>query len=676
MNSTRPENRHMHPWGGSSGRRGPLFVASRYLLVLPLAMLAVSFTAYADDRPVLLTSDSEGEPEVLILADTDPKLKDLADEYLTILEELQMIIEDYAEYYSELEVKERKLHPISFGKLKRGLKSGRYTESHDVLKGDLTEFIKELSVLEEKTVSGRGENNKAWRRLVRNLAREMSMLVDFIADYQNRIETNDIYLVALQEYLDKASKERRIVIQIETSKIDELLEQLEDLEGIESLAVEDLLEELQAVEELKALKLVVPSVPEIPLVPGVPLSSYPPKKLPRVPDIYVGEDGEVTVGLRKRGYGRELSATATVSDDETPITIIHPSGNVLVGGWNRDVILAKLQLEVSADKRSKEEKFAESAELQIKRLAKGYIVNVRVPKISDPDIKLLSSVLSIRLPMNNPVECRNSFGQLVVADMSGGLRTFGENSEVYVSNVTGSVTAQNSSGPMTFSSVVGNIDALNNNGIIYAVNCSGKLEFKNEYAPIALVGCEGSTRIGNIGVVTVQDHLGDVIIDNSRGHVAVEDLEGNLEASNLHHPLRAWRISGSAQLSNLSADIDIRGIKGSLTVINKHGQITGEDLNGPLKINSYDGDVTVKLNHRLGGPSTITADNSTVLLSVRDRADVLLLASTKGGTIKSSLPVDRSAEKGIETAVLKFGRGSDSLEVSGQNASIHINPGP
>ena len=64
--------------------------------------------------------------------------------------------------------------------------------------------------------------------------------------------------------------------------------------------------------------------------------------------------------------------------------------------------------------------------------------------------------------------------------------------------------------------------------------------------------------------------------------------------------------------------------------------------------------------------------NGTLKLAVWEESDVYLLARTTGGKIQTFLPVSITRDGLATTAEHRFGRGSDSLTISGSNASIII----
>jgi hypothetical protein len=131
-------------------------------------------------------------------------------------------------------------------------------------------------------------------------------------------------------------------------------------------------------------------------------------------------------------------------------------------------------------------------------------------------------------------------------------------------------------------------------------------------------------------------------------------------------------ISGSAEMENSFAAIQLVAIGGKLRAVNSFGDIDAEELRGPVDVTSENGSVRLFLDERLGGTSSISIMNGTLKLAVWEEADVHLLARTTGGKIQTFLPVEITRDGLATTAEHRFGKGRDSLNISGSNASIII----
>ena len=117
--------------------------------------------------------------------------------------------------------------------------------------------------------------------------------------------------------------------------------------------------------------------------------------------------------------------------------------------------------------------------------------------------------------------------------------------------------------------------------------------------------------------------------------------------------------------SRISADL--------LRAFNKYGTITARYLSGPVELTNESGRITLELDERLAGPSYIKADFSTVSLSLSDESDILLTATTDGGTIRAPKDYGVVVEDRTSLAKIVFGRGNQELKVDGKNTTIVIN---
>jgi len=124
--------------------------------------------------------------------------------------------------------------------------------------------------------------------------------------------------------------------------------------------------------------------------------------------------------------------------------------------------------------------------------------------------------------------------------------------------------------------------------------------------------------------------------------------------------------------SKISAD----GVDGSFDASNIYGLIQGENLSGPLDIKVENGNVLLILDQELNGNSTVSASFGTVDLAMAEESNILLVAKTVNGKIQSLLPLKISGDSMMKSAEYRFGRGRDSLAVTGNDIAIIISDSP
>jgi len=633
------------------------------LMVIFLALTAGAQSPVPDkDELDQLIKELHGE--------LDDRSRDLAEEYLDILEQLQEIVEDYSDYLSDLDPEARKAHPISFKVFFDAFKSGRYSESHEPLLDDLEAFIQELRSLEKEHGGGPGMATPQCCRTVRNLRREMSILVDLVGDYADNVAERRIRDNNVETYLKAAMQGLAVALRVNKEEIikqlygrhsrEEVLEALKSLEAIESLEGIEALEALKALESLKEIEIHVPPVP--------PIMPEPPD------DVRFGKKYTDLHG--RRSTVQTYTSSTSIEDSGDTILVINRLGDIQINGWEEEMIVATFEIEIEAESQILKEQLIARTTL-VAGTSKGkYQVEAFLPKINDPDTRIINSVLTVNLPSANPVKCESSFGTVEVTALDAGFRIDGQNSEISIEEVNGSVTARNSMGLIELDEISGKIDARNGYSPIEITDCDGDMDLDNAYSLVSLSDCRGDVRINNSGTTEVSSHVGNVIIDNTYGQVEVRRLNGDLRAVNAYQPIVIRQITGSARLENMYSKINADGVNGSLSASNTYGLIRGENLSGPLDIRAENGNVVLILDQELNGNSTVSASFGTVNLAMAEASNILLVAKTVNGKIQSLLPLKISGDSMMKSAEYRFGQGRDSLAVTGNDIAIIVSDSP
>jgi len=561
-----------------------------------------------------------------VCVELDEMSQDLADEYLDILEQLQEIVEDYSEYISDLDTDICDESTISLKVFTEGLKSSRYAENHKELLSDIEDFNHRLKRMEDEHQDAATKADRRCSRIVRNLRREMNMLIDLAEDHVERVHEREKLDANIDLYLKEAIR----------------------------LAIE-----LQAYN-----KELIERTIEVPLVPPIPQRKKLHLFIPSIPlDRAKGEIGLV----------REFRDSLRVKRSDYTITVVNPSGDVHLTGWDKNIIWATLEIEVKAASRADEKGFASRSSLEMETSGNTYTVNANLPRISDPSTKILTSVLVVNVPSGNPVECRNAFGKMIISDLNHGAKATGQHSQISLENIRGNVSVENTMGPITLEDVTGSsIRAENSYNPIEITTCEGDMTIKNTFDDITLEDSRGQVTIYNSGDVTVRNHTGDVTITNTYGLVEVNRLDGNLRAINAYQPLIIRSVKGAADLENTHSKINAYDIGGLLSATNNFGQIWGEDLNGPLKVFGENGTIKLVFDRELHGSSMVTASYGTIDLAFRESSNIHLKARTVNGDIHTLLPLKILDEGTTKSMEHKFGQGRNPLAVSGRNTSIII----
>jgi hypothetical protein len=389
-----------------------------------------------------------------------------------------------------------------------------------------------------------------------------------------------------------------------------------------------------------------------------------------LPDLKMVTPGSTALG--KHGSYREYGDTIVVKSPQTLIRISNPRGNTEVSGWHRDDIIAYYNLEIDAPSRARETELLELSGLRVEQSGKTIRVESTLPTIHDPGVSIITSNLIVKVPLKNHVEITGGFGEVTASGLYQGVNVNARNATVTLTDIERGATVTNSMGTLVLNEVLGPIQASNSYSPIEVIHCSGSMVIKNAYDNIRLVDSEGDVSIENSGKVTVLNHYGEITIENSNGRVEVINLEGNVTAHNAFQPLVVSNIDGWVVAGNTNSLINASDVAGHFYATNRFGVIEAVSLGGPVKLENQNGNISLVLTGPIHGNSLISTTFGTINLAVPEQSDLLLMARTDIGDIQSTFPISIIDQGTNKTAELKFGRASDSLSITGTNASIII----
>ena len=571
--------------------------------------------------------------------------REIADEYLDILDELQSLLDDYDAELEDLRNITNSSHDKSLEHLRTELDAGRYADDPVQLTEDIESLIRDLKDIENEQKAVENTNNPRTTRVIRNLRRQLVTMIDLIEDYTDSHTQAMFRQRDVQLYLKEAMKQL--------------------VDAMDSLDLSDLNIKLRDVDipiPWSAPVKPSPSDKRSAKPPYVVVSPDPPD-VPKPPFFVSGDVGST------RHLEDSLSAERNLR-----IVVSNPSGGVEIIGWNEELIQAELIVEVAAGSRTKEKKFLDDVSLDLKRESGAYQVRASFPHIDDPDMRVLRSNLSVRVPSDRAVESSNSFGTVTVSDLEEGLLLRSQNSEVTVDNIEGGVEIINSMGGVTVGEVEGKIKLSNSYSQIVVYGCEGDIDITNDYALVKLTDNRGRVSIKNTGQTMVRSHEGDVTIENMYGMVDAVDIDGRLIASNTYSPINVSDITGAVQVQNSYSMIIAKEIGGLLSVRNTHGSIRIVDPESPIDLNSQNGDVELvySSSYSGGGNSQVVIAHGNLRLILVDSPDLEVSIENNRGTISGNAGIQTNSSDGISTARLVYGDGDGRLVINGDRTNIVI----
>lgn len=583
---------------------------------------------------------SEDKRSLKVLGKELSKLsQELADEYLDILEQLGDVIEEYNYYTQDLDESARSDHTISLERVRRNLENKTYIDSQEKLLDDVYDLVGEIKHLEAEHKIKFDTRRPQCCQAIHGLRRDLVIIADLLEDYINK-ETIDL----LQE------DDIRLYLEVFLEKVQKVLEE----------------KHINLEEKLKALEL--SRLGPVVIIPPVP--QVPPKTPQRIGTEKLGSRYS---NRRTRGLDHEYEASAEVVQGKLPVYIVNPTGDILITGWNENLVSARLEIEVHAKSRLKEKDLIEQTSLEVRTEKGGCYVEVVYPKITDPGSSFLRSQLIVSVPAQNRVECENSFGEIMISALLSGITVTGNNSKVELDNVRGEVTIVNSMGLIEINDLVGPARIKSTYGNVLASGCDGDLHIDNAYAMIKLADTRGTVKIRNSGQITIDNHTGELNIKNDYGQVDIRGIDGRVVASNSYQPLVVSDISGSVKLENIHGLINASRIEGALIAVNQSGRIMVQMLMGPIDLTNKDGDIAVILDDDFTGVSSVVTYRGTISIALSRNPNLRITAEAKHGSITGTALSEITNRGNLQLAELKLGQGVNLLALSGKDVDIIIN---
>lgn len=668
-----------HPWDtdpGISGKSRGVFLFFMFLLCF---VMIYPVSAQGPIPPPVPTEPELDESQQLTRAQ-----KQTAEDYEDVLGRLKFLLDDYIQYFAKFDEVQAQRSQNKLLKVRVDIEKGKYFNDVNALSKDLATLSDYLRS-EEKSLRKEDSNYKLYKN-IRNLRREIELLEDTVDDeIATRIKKEGEKFEPIKYYLieknlaDKAQKENyakliklvteinkdivMVHLQADSLKIHLNKEYLNELKETAKLQ-----EELVEAYELNIHDDILKNLENIQIPPNIPAPPTPPTITP--------SDGNSHVYVYDTGKAKDKKVVVDslfVSSPKIPIFIDNRTGSLIVDGWDKDKIFATYKVEVQSDSKSETTDIINKIELKLINSTDGIYISASFPQFKDASSQIVDSKMILNIPWKNPVTCENSFGQTEIVDLANNLSLSTKMSKTKVANVKGNIQAVNSLGSNQFVNVTGTINLISTKGEVSLKKCEGTFKIVNSYAPVNLSGCTGSTSIKNSGDITILDHTGDIEIDNKNGLIKVGNIDGNIELKNSYQPLFVNAVTGTAKLENKNALIDITDVSGYTSAVNRRGTISAKSLTGPIHLTNQSGDILFNFNGTLADNSVIQADYSVVNLVVSKNSNILVDASTEGGTITSSYNTKiKQDDSFVSSTVLSLGKPSHKLKVNGTNATIII----
>jgi hypothetical protein len=407
--------------------------------------------------------------------------------------------------------------------------------------------------------------------------------------------------------------------------------------------------------------------------------------------------------------------------------IENSNGNITVRTQSKGEVDIHAIIRCSANGASEARNFCEQIQVVVDE---GSSLSVHTQYPSNWNSRNLSYSVhyDIAMPETSPLEVRNRFGAVSVANLhaSGVIRN--NNGAVTLSGARGRQEIENSFGDVEVRANEGDLSIRNGNGAVTASDITGTLDITNRFGRIHVTHAgRGVTIHSNNGEIQVENVAGMTSVGNSFGGVSVADTKSDVTVQNQNGEVRATDIAGTADLRTSFGRVTFSHIGKMLSVHAQNAVISGDTVgesatvettfggvdirdvkggarvtcgNSPIKLSNVGGEVYAKTSFapvtigNVGGPVTVEAANSsltveerpaqkcqpislntsfgTIHLTVPNGVGYNVTAKTSFGRIQSEADMTVSGDIGGNVLNGKISGGGCDLKLTDQNGSINI----
>jgi hypothetical protein len=610
--------------------------------------------------------------------------RQFANEYFEILETVSEVYSDYGGYFNAFDIP--RLDKIQDGIEKTGhsIERGMFNSDPSGLKTNM-EMLARLCAQFEKEAGHSAPERKALK-LSRTLENDLEQLVFDLNDIiDEQDEFSKAENIAIGRYIsDSLSNSGDIDIDKLSRKIEELTRLSAKLAGT---ATEKLLDSLSREMELayrefeeskesadysrtkRTKTYVIPDLPEIPPHPdmrGAPAPAHSPH--PAIiggHSVVVHGDDEVMVTSR-------LEDTLTRAKRQTPVKIISPYGNVIVNGVAGRTITASCEIMVAARTEKEARAASRQIHLSVTNVSGTSVVTLNIPGFDNPKTRLASSELRVDVPSECAVSIDSRFGATEVSEISGGVTIHGDHTQITVVKSGGTLTIDNAMGEIRVEGFRGTAALTNSHADIALDEIRGDVTARNSYAQTTIANSRGNLNFICKGLITVEMHRGNAVIENSTGATTIHKLVGDAQLKSSFGSVEMENIEGSVLLNSQNGSVLLSNVQGLCTIESKLGHVEASGLSGPLKLTNIDGSVKIGLADRLNEVSTVESLRGRITVGIVEDADIHVKAHATRGSIRGSDRLRVINRGTTSTAEGTWGAKSSTLTITGEDAAIQI----
>lgn len=312
-------------------------------------------------------------------------------------------------------------------------------------------------------------------------------------------------------------------------------------------------------------------------------------------------------------YKRDFQKTAALVGGKM-LRIEHSLGNLNIRTHAAGQVAIQAVIRCSARTAEEARAWADRVQITVDESASGVSIRTIYPRSEGRNNNLSFSVdYDIAMPAISPLDVRNRFGSVTVANLQAVAIINNANGRVTLSGGKGTQRVENSFGNVEVRTNAGDVTIRNGNGNVTASDVTGAVDVTNRF---------GATRVSNAGRgLTIHSNNGDIdagavtgitLITNTFGRVTVTDAKGDLTVDNQNGNVQATGVTGAANLRTTFAKVNASRIGKVLVVRAANSAVVADTVGESATVETTFGSVDLR---GVKGGARVTAQNSGVRLA-------------------------------------------------------------
>jgi DUF4097 and DUF4098 domain-containing protein YvlB len=329
------------------------------------------------------------------------------------------------------------------------------------------------------------------------------------------------------------------------------------------------------------------------------------------------------------------------------VTIHNPFGQVVIQGWDRDVVQATAAVEGAGGFVATTIDEVPAGELSVglapnEKQGRDIVLNVSLPRYAVIESISANGDIEIR-GLDGPVEVRSESGNVRISKVAGPANVNTESGNIEIDEA-GSLQAKSQSGDVTLRNISGAVVVETKNGRFDARNIAGDLIVRVE---------SGSVNLDNIA--------GQIDIALSSSSLKVHNAEGNIHAVT---------ISGSINLQCVQGNVEASTVNGPITLAGMGANVSARTTSGEIKLVTAIPD---------GGRYMLKSLSGSVHMSIESEARGFnATLSSYSGSVETEFPLMVGTTParlvlGSRRLVGRYGDGQAQIELDSFSGSVTLN---